>query len=89
MGTVITWAAVAGVTIMDGAAAADTIRAGAIIAAIDAKFAGCCFHRSIAPMQATPAMRTVAPDRRGLSGFWRSDAGQLRPISTAIRIKSE
>jgi hypothetical protein len=28
-------------------------------------------------------------NRRGLSGFWRSDAGQLRPISTAIRIRSE
>ncbi|MBA3651685.1 MAG: hypothetical protein H0W66_09455 [Chthoniobacterales bacterium] len=87
--TAVIWAAVAGAIITDGAAAADTIKAGAIIATIDANFAGCCFHRSIAPMKADTGDADGRAERRGLSGFWQSDAGQPSPISTAIRIRSE
>ena len=83
------WAAADEVTIADGAAVADTIRAGAIIVAINVNFAGTCFHRSIAPMKTNTGDADGRADRRGLSGFWQSGAGQPSPISTAIRIRSE
>jgi hypothetical protein len=45
MATDITWAAAAGVIIMDGAGAADIITAGVIIAPIDALIFANCYVR--------------------------------------------
>ena len=82
--------AAAAVTIMDGAGAAGTITAGAIIVTTDTRFlAGDCFRRPIAPTKAGTCIWTVAPIGATSSVFRSVEACQPRSISTAIRIRSE
>ena len=90
MGTAtdIIWAAAAVAIITDGVEAAGIIRAGAITAA-DADFRWRGFRRSIAPTRADAGDMDGRAERRDQFNFSGFDAGHLKPISTAIRIRSE
>ena len=87
MATVICIAA-AVVTIMDGAGAAGTITAGVIIASTDTRWM--LLSSSHCPNESRhqrygPSRRAARP----VQIFRQSDSCQPRPISTAIRIRSE